>query len=343
MSSRQLGALAATWWACVAASPALGQETTPALVGDAVKEGKVVWYTAVDVKVAETVAKAFRAAYPRIQVEVERAGSERVFQRINQEHQSGIRNVDVVNSSDASHFLFWKQQKWLAPHVPPDVKRFPPQFRDPEGYFATWRATLSVMGHNTNLVPAKDAPAGYLDLLDPKWKGKLVKSHPGYSGTSLTGTFAITRALGWEYLEKLARQGVQQLQSTTAPPKTIATGERAVMVDGNEYNMFIEIAARSPVAVIYPKEGTPFVTSPGAIFADAPHPSAARVLQNFLFTAAVQQLLVDQGGLRSVHPDVKEPPGRIPLSKIKLLPDDPAAMLPAIADLKQRYTAIFGN
>jgi iron(III) transport system substrate-binding protein len=343
MSSIHPRALAVMTLTLAVASPARGQETTPELVASAVKEGKVVWYTAVDVKVAEAVAKAFRAAYPKIEIEVERSGSERVFQRINQEVQSGIRNVDVVNSSDASHFLFWKQQKLLARHVPPDVKRFPAQSRDPEGYFAVWRATLSVLGRNTNLVSEKDAPAGYLDLLDPKWKGKLVKSHPGYSGTSLTGTYAITKALGWEYLEKLAKQGVQQLQSTTAPPKTVASGERAVMVDGNEYNMFIEIAAKSPVAIIYPKEGTPFVTSPAAVFAQAPHPNAARVLQNFLFTAAVQQLIVDQGGLRSVHPDVKEPAGRTPLSRIKLLPDDPAAMLPLVAEIKKRYTAIFGN
>jgi iron(III) transport system substrate-binding protein len=322
---------------------AQGQETTPAMVAAAAKEGKVVWYTSVDVKVAEAVAKAFRADYPNIDIDVERSGSERVFQRINQEYQSAIRNVDVVNSSDASHFIFWKQQKWLAPHTPPDVQRFPAQFKDPEGYFATWRATLSVMGYNTKLVDAKDAPAGYIDLLDPKWKGKLVKSHPGYSGTSLTGTYAIVKLLGWDYLEKLSKQGVQQLQSTTATPKSIASGERLVMVDGNEYNMFIEIDAKSPVKIIYPKEGTPFVTSPSAIFAEAPHPNAARVLENFLFTAKTQQLTVNEGGTRSVHPDVKDPPGRTPLSAVKLLTDDPVAMLPQIAEIKKRYTSLFGN
>ena len=339
----RVAALFAALLASVGVTNAIGQETTPALVDAAAKEGKVVWYTAVDVKVAEAVAKAFRAQYPNIALEVERAGSERVFQRIDQEYQSGIKNVDVVNSSDASHFIFWKQQKWLAAHVPPDVKRFPAQFKDPDGYYATWRASLSVMGYNTKLVTPQEAPAGYLDLLDPKWKGKLVKSHPGYSGTSLTGTFAITKLLGWDYLEKLSKQGVQQLQSTTAPPKSIASGERAVMVDGNEYNMFIEIDAQSPVKIIYAKEGTPFVTSPTAIFADAPHPNAARVLQNFLYTAKCQQLLVNEGGLRSVHPDVKEPADRTPLKDIKLLPDDPAAMLPQIADIKKRYTALFGN
>jgi iron(III) transport system substrate-binding protein len=324
-------------------APVMAQETTPAMVAAAEKEGKVVWYASVDVKVAEAVAKAFRAQYPKIDVEVERSGSERVFQRINQEYGSNIHNVDAVNSSDASHFVLWKQQKLLAKHVPPDVQKFPAQYRDPDGYYATWRASLSVMGYNTNLVKDADAPKSYADLLDPKWKGKLTKSHPGYSGTSLTGTFAITKVLGWNYLEALAKQGVQQLQSTTATPKSIASGERAVMVDGNEYNMFIEIKAKSPVKIVYPIEGTPFISSPNAIFADAPHPNAARVFQNFIHTAKIQQLLVDEGGNRSVHPDVKEPADRTPLSKIKLLPDDPVALMPQVAEIKKKYTAIFGN
>jgi iron(III) transport system substrate-binding protein len=332
-------------WAAMAAisSPVFAQETTPAMVAAAEKEGKVVWYASVDVKVAEAVAKEFKAQYPKIEVEVERSGSERVLQRINQEYQSNIFNVDVVNSSDASHFLFWKQQKWLAPHTPPDVKRFPDGYKDPEGYYATWRASLSCMAYNTNIVKEADAPKGYKDLLDPKWKGKLTKAHPGYSGTALTGTYAITKALGWGYLESLAKQGVQQLQSTTATPKSIASGERAVMVDGNEYNIFIEMAAKSPVKPIYAVEGTPFIASPTAIFAKAPHPNAARVFQNFIYTAKVQQLLVDVGGQRSLHPDVKEPAGRTPLAQIKLLPDDPAGMLPQVAEIKKKYTAIFGN
>ena len=275
----------------LAALPAAAQETTPAMIAAAEKEGKVVWYSSVDVKVAEGLAKIFREQYPKIALEVERSGSERVFQRINQEYQANIKNVDVVNSSDASHFMFWKQQKLLAAHTPPDVQKFAPQYRDPDGFYAVWRATLSVMAYNTNLVKEADAPKGYQDLLDPKWKGKLSKAHPSYSGTALTGTYAISKALGWDYLEKLSKQGVQQLQSTTATPKSIASGERAVMVDGNEYNMFIEIDARSPVKIIYAKEGTPFVTSPTAVFAGAPHPNAARVLQNFLFSAKAQQVL----------------------------------------------------
>ena len=322
---------------------AMAQESTPAMVAAAEKEGKVVWYSSVDVKVAEGIKKAFMAQYPKIDVEVERSGSERVLQRINQEYQSNIKNVDVVNSSDASHFLFWKQQGWLAKHAPPDTAKFAAQYRDPDGMYFTWRATLDCMAYNTNLVKESEAPKSYAELLDPKWKGKLVKAHPSYSGTSLTGTYALVKVLGWDYFEKLSKTGIQQLQSTTAPPKTLASGERAVMVDGNEYNIFIEMAAKSPVRPIYASEGTPFVSSPTAVFAGAPHPNAARLFQNFLYSAKAQQLLVDVGGQRSVHPDVKEPAGRTPLKDIKLLPDDATGMLPQIADIKKKYTALFGN
>ena len=326
--------------ALAAALPAWGQKADLAA---AEKEGKVVWYASVDVKVAEAIANEFKKQYPKIDVEVERSGSERVFQRVNQEHQSGIKNADVVNSSDSTHFIVWKQQHMLAKYTPADVAKFPRQYVDPDGYYATWRASLCVMGYNTNIVPAGQAPKGYKDLLDPKWKGKLTKAHPGYSGTSLTGTYAITKTLGWDYLEKLSKQNVQQLQSTTATPKSIASGERAVMVDGNEYNMFIEIDKKSPVKIIYPVEGTPFVSSPVAVFKDAPHPNAARLFADFLFSPKVQQFLVDKGGVRSVVPGVKDPAGRTPLKDIKVIPDDPAGMLPQVEDIKKKYAATFGG
>ena len=93
---------------------------------------------------------------------------------------------------------------------------------------ATSCAWLEAIGYNTGLVKREEAPKSYADLLDPKWSGKMVKAHPGYSGTIMTATFQITRELGWEYLEKLAKQKVMQVQSSADPPKKLALGERAV-------------------------------------------------------------------------------------------------------------------
>src|SRR5476649_800605 len=67
---------------------------TPELIEAAKKEGKVIFYTSIDLPLAEKIAKAFEAKFPGIAVRVERSGAERVFQRIGQEYQSKIYAVD---------------------------------------------------------------------------------------------------------------------------------------------------------------------------------------------------------------------------------------------------------
>ena len=233
------------------------------LIEAAKKEGKVIWYTAVDLPVAERIAKAFEAKYPGIAMRVERSGGERIFQRIGQEYASNIHAVDVVNSSDAAHFIVWKRDGILAPYVPEDVaKHYPAEHKDPDGLFASWRIWLCVIGYNTKLVKAEDAPKSFADLLDPKWMDKIVKAHPGYSGTIMTATFRSARDIGWDYFEKLSQQKVMQVQSSADPPKKLALGERAIMADGNEYNLVQLKEKGDPVEIVYPTEGTPVIDRP---------------------------------------------------------------------------------
>src|SRR6202045_3649982 len=157
------------------------EPVTSALIEAAKKEGQVSYYTSTDLPVAEKLAKAFEAKYPGISVHTERTGAERVFQRIGQEYSSNIHAVDVVNSSDASHFIVWKRDGLLDAYVPEDVAKFyPPEHRDPDGQFASWRIWLSIIAYNTGMVKTDDAPKSFADLLDPKWKSKIVKGHPGY-------------------------------------------------------------------------------------------------------------------------------------------------------------------
>jgi iron(III) transport system substrate-binding protein len=326
----------------IRAAPPPAATVTPALVEAARKEGRIVWYTSLDLPVAERVARAFEAKYPGIDCRVERTGAERLFQRIGQEVASRIHAADVVQSSDAAHFIVWKREGLLAPYVPEDVaKYYPEEHKDADGFFATFRAWLCVMGYNTNLVKREEAPKSFKDLLDPKWAGKIVKAHPGYSGTILTATFQMARDLGWEYFEKLAQQRVMQVQSSADPPKKLALGERAVMADGNEYNMFQLKEKGDPVEIVYPEEGAPLIIGANGVFKNAPNPNAARLFQSFCFTPECQQLLVDFGGLRSVHPLTKEKPGRTPFAEIKKMKDDPAGVERTAAEIKARYSRIF--
>jgi iron(III) transport system substrate-binding protein len=318
------------------------EPVTPALIEAAKKEGQVSYYTSTDLPVAEKLAKAFEAKYPGIAVRVERSGAERVFQRIGQEYSSNIHAVDVVNSSDAAHFIVWKRDGILLPYVPEDVGKFyPVDHKDIDGQFASWRVWLSIIAYNTNLVKADEAPKSFADLLDPKWKGKIVKAHPGYSGTIMTATYQMQRDLGWSWFEALAKQNIMQVQSSADPPKKLEIGERAVMADGNEYNIFQMKEGGRPVEPVYASEGSPLIIGPNGIFKGSPNPNAAKLFQSFCFSRDAQQLIIDVGGLRSVHPQTAEKPGRKPFKDIKTMKDDAAAVEKQADSIKSRYSKIF--
>jgi iron(III) transport system substrate-binding protein len=318
------------------------QKITPALIEAAKKEGRLSWYTSVDLPVAEKIAKAFEAAYPGISMKVERSGAERIYQRIGQEYQSKIYNCDVVNSSDAAHLIIWKREKMLASFLPEEVARhYPKQHWDADGMYASWRVTLSPIAYNTSLVKADEAPKGFKDLLDPKWSGKIVKAHPGYSGTIMTATQQLSRDLGWDYFEKLAKQKVMQVQSAADPPKKVSAGERAVMADGTEYMVNLLQTRGEPIAEVYAVEGTPLVTGPSAVMARSANPNAARLFYAWSMTAEAQQMNVEVGALRSVHPLVKDRPERKKLSDIKTLREDAAAVADQADDIKARYLKLF--
>src|SRR5664279_802251 len=317
-------------------------EVTPDLIAAARREGKLSYYSALELNVAERLAKAFEAKYQGISVRVERSGAERIFQRIAQEQGSGINAVDVANSTDPAHYLDWKGKDWLAAYVPEDVaKYFPADQFDPDGTYATSCGWIEAIGYNTSLVKPEDAPKSYADLLDSKWQGKIVKAHPGYSGAIMTATFVLARELGWSYFEKLAQQKILQVQSAADPPKKLLLGERAVMADGNDYNLLLLKDGGKPVEVVYATEGSPLIIVPSGVFRSAPNPNAARLFQSFFFSAEFQQLLVDNYAHRSFHALIKEKPGHPPLSALKLLKSDPAAVLAQSEEIKARYVKLF--
>ena len=194
-----------------------GASAQDARVEAAKKEGKVVWYTSLALTSAEKVAKLFEAAYPGIKVEVHRTGSQRILQRVMQELQANIKNVDVIHTSDAGHYVFLKDKKLLMRYTPAGVESFPTSFKDKDGYHYGLRATVNVIAYNTKAVPAAEAPRTWKDLLDPRWRGKLVTAHPGYSGVIATHVLALVHLYGWDYFKQLAQNKPMLVQSAVDP------------------------------------------------------------------------------------------------------------------------------
>jgi iron(III) transport system substrate-binding protein len=306
------------------------------------KEGKVAWYTSLALTSSEKVAKLFEAAYPGVKVEVHRTGSERILQRVMQELQANIKNVDVIHTSDAGHFVLLKDKKLLMKYTPAGVEGFPPGFKDKDGYHYGLRATVTVIAYNTKAIAPPDAPKTWKDLLDPKWKGKLVTAHPGYSGVIATHVLALARLYGWDYFKQLAQNKLMLVQSAVDPSGIVASGERPVAVNGGDYTFYQVKKKGNPVEIVFPKEGVPLVVSPSAIASFAPHPNAAKLFTDFIFSREVQQVLADSEGLYTGHPGVKYPADRPKLSELHLLQVEAEELEKRNEEIKARFVEFFG-
>ncbi|MEK7880032.1 MAG: extracellular solute-binding protein [candidate division NC10 bacterium] len=339
MARRWLLVLAILAWSLVLLGPASAQD---ARLEAAKKEGKIAWYTSLVLPSAEKVAKLFEAAYPGIKVDVHRTGSERVLQRVMQELQANIKNADVLHTSDAGHFVLLREKKLLMKYTPAGVEKFPPGFKDKDGYHYGLRATVSVIAYNPKMISAAEAPRGWKDLLDPKWRGKLVTAHPGYSGIIATHVLALVNLHGWDYWKQLAQNKLMLVQSAADPAGVVASGERQVAVNGGDYTFYQSRKKGNPIEMVYPKEGVPLIVSPNAITSFAPHPNAAKLFTDFIFTRDVQQLLADSEGLYTGHPDVKYPPDKPKLSELKLLQTEPEELEKRAEEIKKRFVEFFG-
>ena len=324
------------------ASLSIASAQDAALVQAAKKEGTVMWYTSLALPSSTSIAHSFKLKYPGMDVEVHRTGSQRVLQRVMQEAAAGVKTVDVIHTSDAGHFVLLKEKGMLLKYVPQGTAPFPAGFKDKDGFYFGMRATLSVIADNPKLISDKDAPRTWKDLLNPKWKGKMVSGHPGYSGIIMTHVLALVNLYGWDYFRDLAKNSLHVVQSANDPAGVVASGERPVGVNGAEYFYYKTQKQGNPIKIIYPSEGIPLVVSPVAVAKDAPHPNAAKLFVDYIFSKESQQLLADKEGLYTGHPQVTYPADKPKLKDLKLLSVEADELEKRNAEIKKRFIEYFG-
>jgi iron(III) transport system substrate-binding protein len=147
---------------------------------------------------------------------------------------------------------------------------------------------------------------------------------------------------GWDYFKALAQNKPMLVQSAVDPGGIVASGERPVAANGGDYTFYQLKKKGNPVEIVFPKEGVPLVVSPSAITSFAPHPNAARLFTDFIFSREIQQVLADTEGLYTGHPEVKYPADRPKLGDLKLLPVDPEELEKRNEEIKARFVEFFG-
>jgi len=320
------------------AAPAAAAAGSP-LYDAAKKEGKVVWWTAYFAQsAADEAAAAFKATYPGIEIEFIRQTAQVVYQRLTQDLKANVHELDVFSSTDFSHYPTLKKQNALMSYRPPDVTVLPKDLQqlDPDDAYQLGSLGFVVINYNTNKV--KDAPKKWTDLLDPKWKDQVTLGHPGFSGFVGNWVVAMADKYGWDYFQKMAKNNPKIGRSINDTVTDLVAGERQVGSGPDNYSLEMK-SKGNPVDVQFPDDDAILIVSPTAIMKDAPHPNAAKLFENFLYSAEYSKAMVKTFNF-PLNPQVKPANGKV-LSDIKYLRVGPEALDKGVPEGIQKWREIF--
>jgi putative spermidine/putrescine transport system substrate-binding protein len=176
-------------------------------------------------------------------------------------------------------------------------KSIPKNMKDPGArWYGDYWGAISI-GYNANLV--KPAPKKFADLLDSAYRNKVaLNGSPLSSGSAVAGVFAAALANGGslnniepgiEFFRKLKKAG--NFIPIQATPQTVASGQTPIVLDWDYLNLAYrkEFPAASWRTVI-PSDGVYGAFYCQAISKTAPHPNAARLWEEFLYSDQAQLL-----------------------------------------------------
>jgi iron(III) transport system substrate-binding protein len=280
----------------------------PDLVGAAKKEGRVVVYGSMESDVFDVIRKIFEGRYG-IAVDYFRASSNGTMDRVLTESRAGRPLYDVA-LTNRSPMLILKKAGVFGMYVSPSYDSYPAATRDSDGVLSpSYREVVVSILYNTRLLRPEDAPKSLPDLLDPKWKGKIVMPDPNVHTTTAVWLVNLQPVLGAQY-----RSFVQGLAGQVTLAESFLPVVQKVTV--GEYPLGITYVK---YVYIYGKEGAPLdyvrlnpVLAEAhhvAIGTKAPHPNAARLFVD-VFTSRLGLLALAQAGefvlVPGVYPPIKD-------------------------------------
>lgn len=299
--------------------------------------GGVVIYNAGSPEMGEDLAKAFRAKYPDIKVDLIRAGSGELITRIQAEAKKPLGDIILAIAKENLEIIADLLQSYK---VKEDAA-FPAEVKDAKAFkYYGFSYNIQAFIVNTELVSAADMPKSWKDLGASKWSGKLLLANPALSGSAYAQMFQMVGLYGWDHINAV-RKVATFVPTSSLAYTLVSRGEFAVGVTG-EGNVFTEKSKGNPVEAVYPTEGTGLRFDASGIIKGGPNPENAKLWMDFLTTKEAMGIISQAPHFRRMtRPDVSPPPGLKPSTEIKFIAyDDVAAAANRDAYLK-RFGEIF--
>ena len=277
---------------CFLALQKIAFSADQATLEQAKKEGQLVFYSGIFETEARALISRFEQKYPFIKTTLYRAGGVSLVSRIQNEHRAGSHLWDVFNSAGLEGFVLLEQGHFVK-YISPEAKYFNEGFRDPDGFWTTMYASPYVATYNTRMVPAKDVPKDYFQLLDERWSDKLAIDPDDIEWyANLKKIWGEERAR--KFFSGLAKQKVVIRRGRALQTDLLAAGEIAVLVN-NYHHIAVRVKQRGGPVDWLALDPVVTAVGPLAINRLAPHPNAAKVFVDFSLSKEGQQILVQQG------------------------------------------------
>ena len=309
------------------------------ILEDAKKEGRLVLYTGMETDEASLFTKEFAKKYPFIKPEIFRSSGEKVQARFMVEYRANTHLADIFQTSIVQVYQL-KNAGMLARYVSHEASAYADGFKDAQGYWTAFYQIPYVIGYNTHMIAAKDAPTSYEDLLHPKWTGLISLETEEYQWFYHTIQL-MGRDKGLDFMRKFAGQNLQMRKGHTLLAQLVAAGESALATVVYSNRVERMKATGAPIDWVRFKGPTISAINAIAIPDKAPHGNAARLFVDFVLSREGQNIL---RGLRRIpaRSDVfPDPPS---LTKgLTLYPARPEGMSESFNDTVARFDEIFNR
>jgi len=259
---------------------------------------KVVLYCSVDQAIAEPIIAEFEKqtgidVLPRYDTEASKTVG--LVQRIRAEAASPI--ADVFWSSEVFHTIRLARESLLAPYRSDASKNWPKLYADPNGCWYGFALRARVIAYNTTRISAGEAPKCLEDVLDSKWKGRLVMATPefGTTGGDVASWFAhYDTAKATKTLEGLKANDIRLVAGNSTAVRMVATGQADICFTDTD-DVYAAQRNGWPIAMNYLDQGGDGVlTIPNtaALIKGGGNPEEAGELMEFLLSEQLEKLLL---------------------------------------------------